>query len=159
MKSAVPLLAAAALLAGCGHAAKPAAPRASATARPASAERLVPLVYVWRNFEFTGIPEEMTVYTNNEVRYRNLLHTQMHIKTISDTLDPVQAARLRRLLAATDLDRADASGVRPRRSGFRYIVRSRGHTGTAADGHLKGHMGQLVRTLGATMDRLSEGSL
>ena len=101
----------------------------------------------------------MTVYTNNEVRHRNLLHTQLHIKTISDTLTPAEAARVRRLLDATDLDRADASGVRPPRSGFRYIVRSGGHVGTAADGHLRGRMGQLVRTLAAEVDRLSEGSL
>ena len=159
MKSAVPLLAAAALLAGCGHADKPAAPRASATARPATNERLIPLVYVWRNFEFTGIPEEMTVYTNNEVRYRNLLHTQSQIKVVRAKLSPARLRALRGELARVDLARAKATGVKPTRSGFRYIVRSRGHTGTAADGHLKGHMGQLVRTLGATMDRLSEGSL
>src|SRR3954447_9192719 len=90
-----------AAFAGCGGGSRPAA-TASATPRPAATEpaqeRLTPLVYVWRNFEFTGIPEEMTVYTNREVRYRNLLHTQSHIKTLSARLRPAQAAKLRRLL-------------------------------------------------------------
>ena len=44
------------------------------------------LVYVWRNFEFTGIPEEMAIYANGDVRYRNLLHTQTTIKIITDKL-------------------------------------------------------------------------
>jgi hypothetical protein len=161
-------LAAAAILAvaasaGCGHASHPARTDASVTSQPAATrpakEHLTPLVYIWRNFEFTGIPDEMTVYTNSEVRYRNLLHTQIGIKTLSAKLRPIQVANLRRLLADIDLDRADAAAAKPRRSGYRYIIRSGGHIGTAVDGHLHGLMRRLVRTLGAQMDRMQAGSL
>jgi hypothetical protein len=118
-----------------------------------------PLVYVWRNFEFTGIPEEMTVYEDGEVRYRNLLHTQARIKVVSGRMGAGALSDLRRQLARVDLDRAKATGDKPRRSGFRYIVRSQGHAGTAAEGHLRGRMGGLVRTLAAEMNRLQGGSL
>ena len=142
--------------AGCGHASHPAA---TPTPARASKARLVPLVYIWRNFELTGIPDEMTVYTNSEVRYRNLLHTQTGIKTLSAKLRPVQVANLRRLLSQIDLDRADASAVEPRRSGYRYMIRSHGQVATAADGHLRGSIRRLVQLLGAQMDRLQAGSL
>jgi hypothetical protein len=126
---------------------------------PAAKERPAPLVYIWRNFELTGIPDEMTVYTNNEVRYRNLLHTQAGIKTFTTKLRPAQVASIRRLLARIDLDRADASAVRPRREGYRYMIRSGGQVATAADGHLHGPIRSLIRTLGAQMDRMQAGSL
>src|SRR4051812_43604353 len=92
--------------AGCGDSARPAAmPTPRATAAQSAGARLTPLVYIWRNFEYTGIPEEMTVYTNGEMRYRNLLHTQTSIKTIDAKLRPGQVAKLRQLLVAADLDR------------------------------------------------------
>jgi hypothetical protein len=136
------------LLAGCGGTPRPAAPRAPK-----------PLVYVWRNFEETGIPEEMTVYTDGAVAYRNLLHTQRSLKVVKAHLRPSQLSTLRGLLARIDLRRADASGVKPRRSGYRYIIRSRGRVGTAADGHLQGPIRPLVVHLRAEMDRLQQASL
>jgi hypothetical protein len=139
-------------VAGCGHASHPAA------THPAKAH-LTPLVYIWRNFELTGVPDEMTVYTNSEIRYRNLLHTQTGIKTFSAKLRPAQIATVRRLLAQIDLDRADASSVKPRRSGYRYMIRSHGQVATAADGHLHGPIRRLIRALGAQMDRMQAGSL
>lgn len=64
---------AAGAFAGCGQASRPApndaTPRAAATqtARP----RPTPLISIWRNLEYAATPDEMTVYTNNELRYRN----------------------------------------------------------------------------------------
>jgi hypothetical protein len=88
--------------------------------------------------EETGIPEDMTIYADGEVRYRNLLHTQQGIRVISDRLAPARLARIRRALDAIDLTHVDASSLEPRRSGFRYVIRSHGHVGTAVDGHLRG---------------------
>jgi hypothetical protein len=101
----------------------------------------------------------MAIYVDGEVRYRNLLHTQQRIKILSDRLRPAQLARFRRLLDAVDLRHADASSVKPRRSGFRYIIRRGRVTSTAADGHLSGPIRPLVVRLRAEMDRLSAGSL
>src|SRR3954469_2789282 len=115
------VLAAAGVLAGCGGAAGPGpAPHSSATGRPAAAP---PLLYVWRNFEFTGIPDEMTIYVNGEVHYRNLLHTQQKLRVLKTKLQPTELARLRRPLGDVAPRRADPSGVKPRRDGYRYIIR------------------------------------
>lgn len=65
-----------------------------------------------------------------------------------------QLARLRRLLGRVDLARADSSGVRPSRDGYRWVIRYGGRAGTAADGHLHGAMRPLVHSLRALMDRL-----
>lgn len=72
---------------------------------------------------------------------------------------PAEVANLRRLVARIDLDRADASSVDPPRWGYRYIIRSHGQVGTAADGHLHGLLRRLIRTLGAQMDRMQAHSL
>src|SRR4051812_28879269 len=103
---------AAGVLAGCGGAPDHAATHAAATRRPPAQEHHTPLVSIWRNLEFSGIPEDMTVYSNGEVHYRNLLHTQVRIKILTAKLRPTQLAKLRRLLADVDLDRADASALR-----------------------------------------------
>src|SRR3954454_14676800 len=113
-------------LAGCGGTAERRAPAPTPRPPTAAAAFDLPgqkLVSVWRNFEFTGIPDEMTVYQDGNVRYRNLLHTQTTIKVLTDKLPPARLARLRRLVGAVDLERADASGVKPVRSGYRYVVR------------------------------------
>ena len=117
------------------------------------------MLYVWRNFEETGIPEEMTVYADGEVRYRNLLHTQRSIPVLSGHLSPGRLTRIRRALDAIDLTHFDASDVKPRRSGYRYVIRSHGRVATAADGHLRGRIRPLVLELGAQMDRLRQSSL
>jgi hypothetical protein len=155
-------VAAAAALAGCGGAAAPPADRHGAPARDVAAaahSRTPQLLYVWRNFEETGVPEELTIYRDGSLRYRNLLHTQMGIKVISSQLRPGQLSSLRRLVRAVDLRRVDASEVRPRRDGFRWVLRRKGRVGTAADGHLAGPVRLLVRRLGPLMDRLQSGSL
>jgi hypothetical protein len=53
-------------------------------------------------------------------------------------------------------DKVDASSLKPRRSGFRYVIRSHGQVGTAVDGHLRGPIRPLVLELRAQMDRLQE---
>jgi hypothetical protein len=123
---------------------------------PHDATAARPWLSVWRNFEFTGVPDEMTVYGDGELRYRNLLHTQRGIPVRRERLRPAQLAALRRLVGRVDLQRADSAGVTPRRDGYRWIIRAGGHTGTAADGHLHGAMRPLVARLRALMDHMLE---
>lgn len=149
------VLVAVAGVAGCGAASRPHDPQSSEVQPPGAAQ----LLYVWRNFEETGIPEDMTIYADGEVRYRNLLHTQRGIRIISARLAPARLTRIRRALDAIDLTELDASDVKPSRSGYRYVIRSHGGVGTAADGHLRGPIRPLVLELRAQMDRLQEQSL
>ena len=155
LPSHLAVLVAAASVAACGGASHPPDPQASAT-QPA---RDPQLLYVWRNLEETGIPEEMTIYADGEVRYRNLLHTQRGIPVLSARLPPDRLTRIRRALDAVDLSKVDASSVTPRRDGYRYVIRSHGRLGTAADGHLRGPIRPLVLELRAQMDRLQQKSL
>jgi hypothetical protein len=144
-----------AFLAACGATPRPEDAQTSEKQPPPEAQ----LLYVWRNFEETGIPEEMTIYTDGELRYRNLLHTQRSIPVLSGRIAPSRLTRIRRALDALDLSHVDASGVKPRRSGYRYVIRSRGRVGTAADGHLVGPIRPLVLELRAQMDHLRQRSL
>jgi hypothetical protein len=150
-------LAVAVCVAGCGGAATP--PAAAPHPTSAAHQSKPKLLYVWRNFEETGVPEEMTIYRDGTLRYRNLLHTQMGIKVITSHLDRAQLVRMRRLVRAVDLRRTDASGVKPSRDGFRYVLRRDGRVGTAADGHLSGPVRPLVLRLRGLMDELQTSSL
>jgi hypothetical protein len=161
MRATMPLLLAACAVAlaacgggssGNGGAERPAAAGARAPARTAH-----PWLYVWRNFELTGIPEEVSIARDGGMRYRNLLHTQRGIPVRTGRLRPAQLAGLRRLLARVDLRATGSAGVRPRRDGYRWVIRFRGVTATAADGHLRGALRSLVGRLRAVMDRLQEG--
>jgi hypothetical protein len=153
--AALAVLVAVVWLAACGGTLRPQDQDGSAI-QPA---REAQLIYVWRNFEETGIPEEMTIYADGEVRYRNLLHTQRSIPVLTGRLAPGRLTRIRRALDAVDLSDVDASDVKPRRSGYRYVIRSHGRVGTAADGHLRGAIRPLVLQLRAEMDRLRQRSL
>ena len=139
------------VVAGCGGTSRPQEPQAS--------DGQAELLSVWRNFEETGIPEDMTIYADGELEYRNLLHTQFGIKVISDHVAPDRLTRIRRALDAIDLAKVDASNLKPSRSGFRYVIRSHGELGTAVDGHLPAQVRPLVRELRAQMDRLQAKSL
>lgn len=144
--AAIAILAlAAASVAGCGGGAAPAPPHRTAAG---------PWLYVWRNFELTGIPEEISIARDGSLRYRNLLHTQKGIAVRRGHLSPAALAQLRRLLGRVDLAGADSAGVRPARDGYRWVIRYGGRTGTAADGHLHGAMRPLVDRLRTLMDRL-----
>jgi hypothetical protein len=156
----------AAALGGCGHAGQQrgAGARASATAsaspaRAATAPHAPKLLYVWRNFEETGVPDELTVYADGALRYRNLLHTQMGIRPRTARLEPGRLRAIRRLLRRVDVAHEDASGVKPRRDGYRWVLRRDGRVGTAADGHLHGALRPLLRRVGVLMDRLQSRSL
>lgn len=149
------VLAAGIVAAGCGETPQRQETAQAATTQPSQG---TPLLHVWRNFEETGIPEEMTVYADGEVRYRNLLHTQAGIPVLTSHLPAERLARIRRALARVDLATVDASAVKPRRSGFRYVIRSDGEVATAADGHLSGPVKPLVREVRAKMDRLRHRS-
>jgi hypothetical protein len=142
-------------VASCGQDSESAAPHAS----PASAAGGKPLLSVWRNFEETGIPDELTVYRDGSLRYRNLLHTQRTIKPMSGRLARHELSDLRTLVRRTDLHAADASRVKPRRSGYRYVLRARGRVATVADGHLHGSTRRLVFRIRVIMDRLQANSL
>ena len=155
-KLALPaVLAAVACVAACGGTSRSQDPQTS----EGQPRREAQLLSVWRNFEETGIPEDMTIYADGEVEYRNLLHTQFGIRVISDRLTQDRLTRIRRALDAIDLANVDASNLKPSRSGFRYVIRSHGELGTAVDGHLPAQVRPLVRELRAQMDRLQEKSL
>lgn len=157
-RKTIVVVAAATALAGCGEK-TPSPVRTPAAAKSTPAHRSAPLVYVWRNFEVTGIPEEMTIYRDGSVRYRYLLHTQHGIETQTEHLRPPALRAFRRLVRRVDLRHADASRLEPPRDGYRYIIRHGGVTGTAVDGHLHGAMRRLVVRLGAQLDRLQSKSL
>jgi hypothetical protein len=162
MRIAHPAMVLALVLAACGRsgAAARIAATATATRTPVASGPAAPappkLLYAWRNFELTGIPEELTIYRDGALRYRNVLHTQTHIALEAGRQRPVELLRVRRLLRRTEPAREDASGVKPRRSGFRYIIRAHGAVGTAADGHLRGPVRALVAELARLMDRLRD---
>jgi hypothetical protein len=146
-------------LAGCRGGSRAQAPSPSTQTSPSPQPAASPepsLLYVWRNFEETGIPEEATIYADGTVRYRNLLHTQQGIKVITRRIDPTG---IERLVARVDLAHADASSVKPRRDGYRWVIRRNGVTGTAADGHVHGPLRVLVERLSALMNRLRADSL
>ena len=152
MRPTIVILLAAGMLAvaGCGG-------HHPAEARGAAAAHARPWLYVWRNFELTGIPEEISIARDGRLRYRNLLHTQRGIPVRTGRLGAADLATLRRLVARVDLRHAASADVTPRRDGYRWVIRAGGATGTAADGHLHGAMRPLVARLRALMDRLQEG--
>jgi hypothetical protein len=59
------VLVAVACVAACGTTLRSHDSKTSAIQPPREAQ----LLYVWRNLEETGIPEEMTIYADGEVRY------------------------------------------------------------------------------------------
>jgi hypothetical protein len=84
---------------------------------------------------------------------------QQGIPVLTGRVAPSRLTRIRRALDALDLSHVDASGVKPRRTGYRYVIRSQGEVGTAADGHLHGPIRLLVLELRAQMDSLRHRSL
>jgi hypothetical protein len=132
-----------ATLAGCGGTA----------AQPPSEPPARQLVYMSRN-TFWAVPEDVAVYSDGRVDYRQLLHTKTHMEVRRTRLSQASLADLRRLISQTRLDGADRTGKDPPRSGFRYLLRIGGDSITTADGHLTPGVRPLIRRLARLEDRM-----
>jgi hypothetical protein len=151
-------LAAVAALAGCGggtRAARPAhAPAAAATPLPSAPPKphARRLVFLSRN-SWDAVPEEVAVYADGSVRYRQLLHTRTFIPTRAETLSARALRRIEHLVATAGLRGARSYGTPPR-SGFRYLLRIGHRSVTTADGHLTPGVRPLIRRLGRLQDHM-----
>ena len=133
------------VLAGCGSATDPSPPPA--------AEHPRQLVYMSRN-SWDAIPEDIAVYADGRVDYRQILHTKINMKVRTMRLSPDSLAELRRLVAGTRLRGADRPGVEQPRDGFRYLLRIDGRSITTVDGALAPGVRPLVRRLARLEDRM-----
>src|SRR5689334_176386 len=119
---------AAALLAGCGGATpahhRTAAATPTATPRAAHGRELV---YMSRN-TWDAVPEDVVVYADGAVAYRQILHTKVSMHTRWTTLSPDALSHLHGLLHRTRLAGADRAGVSAPRGRFSYLLRIDGRT-------------------------------
>ncbi|HET8759275.1 MAG TPA: hypothetical protein VFM58_24870 [Solirubrobacteraceae bacterium] len=143
---AVVVLALVALVAlpGCGDAAD--------TPGPAQ-EKPRELVYMSRN-TLWAVPEDVAIYDDGAVAYRQLLHTKISMKVRRTRLSPTALARLRELIAHTRLAGADLPGAAQPRNGFRYLLRLDGRSISTVDGRLAPGVRPLIRRLGRLEDRM-----
>jgi hypothetical protein len=128
-------------LAGCGHTEKP------------TAEKPHELVYMSRN-TLWAVPEDVAVYEDGRVAYRQLLHTKISMKVRRTRLSPSSLASLRGLIADTRLAGANRPGTAQPRNGFVYLLRIGGRSITTADGQLAPGVRPLIRRLGRLEDRM-----
>jgi hypothetical protein len=131
------------LLAGCG----------STPAPPAAKSKPRELVYMSRN-SWDAIPEDVVVYGDGRVDYRQILHTKINMKVRTLQLSDASLARLRRLIAGTDMRGADRVGAAQPRDGFRYLLRLHGRSITTVDGRIAPGVRPLVRRLAQLEDTL-----
>jgi hypothetical protein len=129
------------VLTGCDDAAKPAP------------EQPRELVYMSRN-TLWAVPEDVAIYSNGAVAYRQLLHTKISMKVRRTRLSPAALDSLRRLIARTRLDGADRAGAAQPRSGFTYLLRLDGRSITTVDGRLAPGVRPLIRRLARLEDRM-----
>ncbi|HEX5622322.1 MAG TPA: hypothetical protein VFX51_28110 [Solirubrobacteraceae bacterium] len=130
------------VLAGCGSSTPP--PR---TEKPRE------LVYMSRN-TLWAVPEDVAVYENGAVAYRQLLHTKISMKVRRTRLSPAALASLQRLIARTRLDGADRPGAAQPRNGFSYLLRLDGRSISTVDGHVSPGVRPLIRRLARLEDRM-----
>jgi hypothetical protein len=128
-------------LAGCGGAERAPAPKPRE------------LVYMSRN-SWDAVPEDIAVYTNGRVDYRQLLHTKINMKVRTMRLSPAALGDLRALVARTRLRGADRPGAEQPRNGFRYLLRIDGRSISTVDGAVAPGVRPLVRRLARLQDRL-----
>jgi len=128
-------------LTGCGN-----------TAQPAP-EKPRELVYMSRN-TLWAVPEDVAVYDDGRVAYRQLLHTKITMKVRRTRLSPSSLASLRELVARTRLAGANRPGAAQPRNGFRYLLRLDGRSITTVDGQLAAGVRPLIRRLGRLEDRM-----
>jgi hypothetical protein len=127
-------------LSGCGETPKqPAKPRE--------------LVYMSRN-TLWAVPEDIAVYSDGRVDYRQLLHTKVTMKVRHTRLSPAALATLERVIDHTRLDGADRAGADQPRNGFTYLLRLDGRNVTTVDGQLTPGVRPLIRRLARLQDRL-----
>ena len=101
-----------------------------------------------------AVPEDVAVYSDGRVDYRQLLHTKTHMEVRRMKLSAASLAQLRRLIARTRLDGADRTGSTAPRDGFQYLLRIDGHSITTVDGRLAPGVRPLIRRLARLQDRL-----
>jgi hypothetical protein len=124
-------------LAGCGGA------KAEPPPAPSHPRQLV---YMSRN-SWDAVPEDIAVYTDGRVDYRQLLHTKLNMKVRTTKLSAPALAAMRRLVARTRLKAADRAGAEQPRDGFRYLLRIGGRSITTVDGAIAPGVRPLVRRL------------
>ena len=111
------------------------------------------LVYMSRN-TLWAVPEDIAVYSDGRVDYRQLLHTKITMEVRRTQLSPAALADLRRVIAHTRLEGADHPGTAQPRNGFRYLLRLDGRNVTTADGALAPGVRPLIRRLARLEDRM-----
>jgi hypothetical protein len=129
------------LLTGCGN-----------TSTPAP-EKPRELVYMSRN-TLWAVPEDVAVYEDGRVAYRQLLHTKITMKVRRTRLSPSALAGLRELVARTRLAGANRPGAEQPRNGFRYLLRLDGRSITTVDGRIAPGVRPLIRRLARLEDRM-----
>jgi hypothetical protein len=101
-----------------------------------------------------AIPEDVAVYADGRVDYRQLLHTKVNMKVRTTKLSHAALAALKRDLDRTDLHGADRAGTTAPRDGFTYLLRIDGRSITTVDGHLAPGVRPLVRRLARLEDKM-----
>ena len=101
-----------------------------------------------------AVPEDVAVYSDGSVAYRQLLHTKVSMKVRRTRLSPTAFAELRRLIANARLAGADRAGAEQPRNGFTYLLRLDGRSITTVDGQLAPGVRPLVRRLARLEDRM-----
>jgi hypothetical protein len=101
-----------------------------------------------------AVPDDVTVYSNGRVDYRQLLHTKISIKVRRAKLSPAALSSLQRLVTGTRLAGADRAGSAQPRNGFTYLLRINGRSITTVDGKLTAGVRPLIRRLGKLEDRM-----
>jgi hypothetical protein len=129
-------------LSGCGSTEKKAAP-----------EQPRELVYMSRN-TLWAVPEDIAVFSDGRVDYRQLLHTKITMKVRHTRLSPDALDSLERVIAHTRLSGADRAGAAQPRNGFTYLLRLDGRNVTTVDGQLTPGVRPLIRRLARLQDRL-----
>jgi len=101
-----------------------------------------------------AVPEDVAVYEDGGVAYRQLLHTKITMKVRRTRLSPASLTSLRQLIARTRLEGSDRPGAAQPRNGFRYLLRLDGRSITTVDGQLSPGVRPLIRRLARLEDRM-----
>jgi hypothetical protein len=158
MRRAAILVTMAAIVAGCGGSSPSSSPPPDRAASDTPTAAPKPhhgreLVYMSRN-TWDAVPEDVAIYADGTVAYRQILHTKLSMHTRLSTLSPTQLSRLQGLLRHTRLAGADRAGVAAPRGRFSYLLRIDGRSIYTADGHLAPGVRPLITDLGRLQDKM-----